>query len=35
MVQAGLLADRGDSVHLTRRGLFVADGVIEDLMKDL
>ncbi len=29
----GLLADDGNSVRLTRRGLFVADGVIEELMK--
>ena len=29
----GLLADDGGGVSLTRRGLFVADAVIEDLMK--
>jgi oxygen-independent coproporphyrinogen-3 oxidase len=29
----GLLAADGDSVRLTRRGLFVADAVIEELMK--
>ncbi|MCE9565913.1 MAG: radical SAM family heme chaperone HemW [Planctomycetes bacterium] len=33
MVNVGLLADDGESVRLTRRGLFVADGVIEELMK--
>jgi oxygen-independent coproporphyrinogen-3 oxidase len=33
LVDAGLLSDGGDSVRLTRRGLHVADGVIEELMK--
>ena len=33
LVDNGLLADRGSSVSLTRRGFCVADGVIEDLMK--
>lgn len=33
LVDNCLLADDGASVRLTRRGLFVADGVIEDLMK--
>ncbi|WP_439626647.1 coproporphyrinogen-III oxidase family protein [Gemmata sp.] len=35
LVDGGLLADDGDSVRLTRRGLFVADAVIEELMKAL
>jgi oxygen-independent coproporphyrinogen-3 oxidase len=35
LVTAGLLADDGDSVSLTRRGLFVADAVIEELMRGL
>ncbi|MBA4062702.1 MAG: coproporphyrinogen III oxidase [Isosphaera sp.] len=33
LVREGLLADDGGSVRLTRRGLCVADGVIEELMK--
>ncbi|MBX9624646.1 MAG: coproporphyrinogen III oxidase family protein [Gemmataceae bacterium] len=33
LVAAGLLAD-GDSVRLTRRGMCVADGVIEELMRE-
>jgi oxygen-independent coproporphyrinogen-3 oxidase len=33
LVANGLLADDGASVRLTPRGLFVADGVIEELMK--
>jgi oxygen-independent coproporphyrinogen-3 oxidase len=33
LVANGLLADDGESVRLTRRGLCVADGVIEELMK--
>ena len=35
LVDGGLLADDGASVRLTRRGLFVADAVIEELMKAL
>ncbi len=35
LVEGGLLADDGASVRLTRRGLFVADAVIEELMKAL
>jgi oxygen-independent coproporphyrinogen-3 oxidase len=31
-VDLGLLADDGDSVYLTRRGKFVADAVIENLL---
>jgi oxygen-independent coproporphyrinogen-3 oxidase len=33
LVANGLLADDGASVRLTRRGLCVADGIIEELMK--
>ena len=33
LVANGLLYDDGTSVRLTRRGLCVADGVIEELMK--
>ena len=33
LVNNGLLTDDGTAVRLTRRGLFVADGVIEELMK--
>ena len=33
LIANGLLADDGHSVRLTRRGLFVADAVIEELMK--
>ncbi|QDU23190.1 radical SAM family heme chaperone HemW [Urbifossiella limnaea] len=33
LVAAGLLADDGAAVTLTRRGLCVADGVVEDLLK--
>jgi oxygen-independent coproporphyrinogen III oxidase len=33
LLSQGLLADTGLSVKLTRRGKFVADGVIEELMK--
>jgi oxygen-independent coproporphyrinogen-3 oxidase len=33
LVRNELLVDRGDCVSLTRRGLCVADGVIEELMK--
>jgi oxygen-independent coproporphyrinogen-3 oxidase len=33
LVTAGLLADDQQSVRLTRRGLVVADAVIEELMK--
>jgi oxygen-independent coproporphyrinogen-3 oxidase len=33
LVGNGLLTDDGAAVRLTRRGLFVADGVIEELMK--
>jgi oxygen-independent coproporphyrinogen III oxidase len=33
LVAGGLLADDGGSVRLTRRGLCVADAVIEELMK--
>ncbi len=33
LIENGLLNDDGGSVKLTRRGLCVADGVIEDLMK--
>ncbi len=33
LVAQGLLDDSGVSVRLTRRGKFVADGVIEELMK--
>ncbi len=32
LISQGLLADTGSSVRLTRRGKFVADGVIENLM---
>jgi oxygen-independent coproporphyrinogen-3 oxidase len=32
LISQGLLADTGPSVRLTRRGKFVADGVIENLM---
>lgn len=35
LVELGLLAGDGPSVRLTRRGLFVADGVIEELMKSM
>jgi oxygen-independent coproporphyrinogen-3 oxidase len=35
LASAGLLIDGPTSVRLTRRGLCVADGVIEDLMKAL
>lgn len=33
LVSAGLLADDGESVRLTRGGFCVADGVVEDLLK--
>ena len=33
MLEQGLLEDVGDDVRLTRRGCFVADGIVEDLMK--
>lgn len=33
LVRAGLLADDGAAVRLTRRGYCVADGVVEDLLK--
>ena len=33
LVAAGLMADDGHSVRLTRRGKCVADGVVEELMK--
>jgi len=33
VVNMGLLTDDRESVRLTRRGVFVADGVIEELMK--
>jgi oxygen-independent coproporphyrinogen-3 oxidase len=33
LVAAGLLADDGGAVRLTRRGFCVADGIVEDLMK--
>lgn len=35
LVAGGLLTDDGDSVRLTRNGLFVADAVIEELMRCL
>ena len=34
LVSNGLLHDRDGSVHLTRQGFCLADGVIEDLMKE-
>ena len=33
LVAGGLLSDDGRSIRLTRRGLCVADGIIEELMK--
>jgi len=33
LVAGGLLTDDGRTVRLTRRGLCVADAVIEELMK--
>jgi oxygen-independent coproporphyrinogen-3 oxidase len=33
LVRAGLLADDGAAVRLTRRGFCVADGIVEDLLK--
>jgi len=33
LAREGLLNDNGESIRLTRRGLCVADGVIEELMK--
>jgi coproporphyrinogen III oxidase-like Fe-S oxidoreductase len=32
IIEQGLLADNGTSIRLTRRGKYVADGVIERLL---